>query len=136
MPIAAYDPVTGAHLGTLRTLLSIFQDLAALSGGANSQQSRIWANFTALVANPAGGPNVPRWSLADGYGAPAVMALSVPAIDTPVSSAFPASVQNVARMKMVAAYLLGNPKYLEQPAFDPTINVKGYEGVPVAPPPP
>jgi hypothetical protein len=112
MPSASYDPVTGALLGTQRTLLAIYTDLQALTA---AQKNLVWTDFTS--GNP------PKWSTDDTPGAGVVMALSVAAVDL---TGLATAVQTAARMKMVAAYCLYNPKYLRNPAFDPTIFVSGY----------
>lgn len=112
MPSASYDPATGALLGTQRALLSIYQDLQALSA---AQKNLVWADFT------AGSP--PKWSTDDTPGAGVVMACSIPAIDL---TGLATAVQTAARMKMVAAYVLYNPRYLVNPGFDPSILVPGY----------
>lgn len=115
MPLALYDPATGDLLGTAKTLLAIYTELAALS---TARKNAVWADFT------SGSP--PKWSLDDGPFAPPVAALSVPAIDMHTSTAFTAAEQTAARLKMVAVYLMDNPLYLKNPAFDATINVVPY----------
>ncbi len=112
MPIASYDPATGNVLGTQRPLLAIYNDLNALT---TPQKNAVWANFI------AGSP--PLWSTDDGVNAGSVMALSVPAIDL---TGLTVAVQTIARLKMVAAYVLDRPLYLVNPSFDPTINIPGY----------
>ncbi len=116
MPVASYDPITGNVLGTQRSLLSIYNDLNALT---LAQKNAIWANFT------AGSP--PLWSTDDGPYAGTVMACSVAAIDmTNLTTA----VQTIARLKMVAAYVLDRPLYLVNPTFDPSVlnlSIPGYQ---------
>ena len=112
MPTVCYNPATGAKLGTQRSLLSIYNDLNALT---LAKRNAIWADFTS--GNP------PKWSLDDGLNAGVVMALSVPAIDL---TGLTTADQLKARIKMVAAYILDRPLYLVAPAFDGTIDVPGY----------
>lgn len=110
---ASIDPATGNTLGIQRTLLAIYNDLQALTG---TQQANVWADFT------SGSP--PRWATDSSPVAGSVMACSIPAIDL---TGLAVTVQTKARMKMVAAYVVGNPLYLINPSFDPSINVPGYE---------
>lgn len=111
MPTASYDNATGATLGTQRSLLTIYNSLNALT---TNQKNAIWANFTA--GNP------PLWATNAGPNAGVVMALSSAAIDQGLAGA----ALTAARLKMVAAYLLDRPRYLQNPAFDPTINISVY----------
>jgi hypothetical protein len=115
MPTACYDPATGDLLGIERGLLAIYNDLNALS---TAQKNAIWADFTG--GTPA------KWSTDLGPHADAVSALSIPAIVMHTSTAFTAAEQLAARLRMVAAYLLDEPLYLRNPAFDPTVNVVPY----------
>lgn len=121
------DPEFGGPLllGLQRSLLAIYTDLAALT---SPQKIAIWTDFT------SGSP--PRWSRdgddgqTHGTHAPALAVAAVGAIDMHTSAGFTAAEQLSARLRMVAIYLLDNPKYLVNPAFDPTINVKPYTPTP------
>ena len=111
MPLQIDDPATGEPLGTARSLLAIYQDLAALN---STQRANVWADFTAGV--PA------KWSLIDGPTAPEVAVISCVAID--LAAVIPAAARDAARLKMVAIYLYSHPLYLAAPAFDPSIDVR------------
>jgi len=112
MPTASYNPDTGELLGTQRSLLSIYQDLNALTA---AQKNAVWTDFT------SGTP--PKWSLDDGPLAGVVMALSVPAVDL---SGLSSADQLKARLKMVAAYCVDRPLYLVNPSFDGSISIAAY----------
>lgn len=120
MPNACYNPANGQLLGTEKSLLAIYQEINSLT---TAQKSAIWTDFT------SGSP--PKWSRdgeagTHGAHADALAAMSIPAIEQPVNASFPAAVQTAARLRMVAIYLLDNPLYLANPAFDPAIDVRPY----------
>lgn len=127
-PPLMYDPINEDTenggpllLGSQKSLLTIFQELNALSA---AQKNAVWIAFTA--GNP------PKWAQDGNDGstwgthADAVSAHSGLAIDLPVSGGWTVALQTKARLQMVAVYLLDNPKWLVNPAFDPTINVRPY----------
>lgn len=124
MNIAIYDHTTiidggPLFLGYQRTFLAIYNDLNALTV---AQKNNIWTAFV------AGTP--PLWSRDEGAHAGTVMACAGLAIDMAISAGFTAADQTRARLRMVAAYLVDNPTWLTQPAFDPSIDVRPYAAAP------
>jgi len=57
----------------------------------------------------------------------ALIAASGLAIDMPVGGNWTASLQTIARLKMVSIYLLDHPLYLVNPEFAPEVNVQPFE---------
>lgn len=97
-----------------RRLYDIWQALNALSAG---QQSAIWTDIT------SGTP--PKWALAEGDNAGAILALHWSALNSGATTAN----LNDAKRRLVAMYCQMYPNYLIHPSFDSTINVPGDEAI-------
>lgn len=114
MPTACYHPVTGALLGVYRPAHAIFAALSALTG---PQKTAVWADLTG--GSPA------KWTSDRGPNAAAI--LMCVGITVSLAGAMTAAQLTDMKVRAVAAYVLDNPLYLVNPAFDPTINVPGWE---------
>lgn len=107
--VAAHD----ARPRQPRTIFAIRQQLNTLTNG---QKTAIWTNLS------AGTP--PLWALDAGPNAAAIAAIEWGAT---VPAGVTAAEKTEARLRLAAMYVQDNPRYLVNPAFDPTINVAGDE---------
>lgn len=98
-----------------RTLLAIYNDLQALS---TTQKNNVW---TALIA---GTPQL--WATDTGPNAAALAAIQWGGT---VASGIPAASITEAKIRGAMMYVQDNPRWLEHPTFDPTINISGDEVV-------
>src|SRR5262245_60897457 len=100
-----------------RLLYKIYQSIQPLT---QAQKDRVWADLSA--ADSVAG--VPRKYLSTaGVNAGPVFNADDPANDT----GLPAARQTAARLRIMAFFVQDNCFYLNQPAFDPTINILGIE---------
>jgi hypothetical protein len=113
MPVACYDPTTGALLGTRKTVATIFTQLSALTA---TQKTNVWADLTS--GSPA------KWTLNEGLNAAAI-GIGVGIVASLVA-AFTAAALTDMKLRVAAAYVYDNPRYLVNPACDSSINVPGY----------
>ncbi len=112
MPTAVYDN-TGTLLGIRRTPAALYAALSALSG---TQKGNIWTAFG------AGSPAL--WSTDDGPNAGAIGVGF--GIVSNLAASMNATQLTDMKIRAVVCYVLDNPQWLVQPAFDPSINVPGY----------
>lgn len=94
-----------------RSLLAIYNDLVALTP---TQQANVWNNLLTILPTYTGTSAGSLWAL---YSEVVDVGLVNPAL---------AKVKGRA----AALYVLDNPRYLEHPAFDTTINISGDENEP------
>jgi hypothetical protein len=110
--VTILDGVVAAHDGRprkKRLLYDILTDYNALTG---TQRTKTWADVT------KGTP--PLWATDAGPNAASVFSLNWSA----TQGGAPAQ-QDIAKAYLISAYVQDNPKYLVNPAFDPTINLPG-----------
>ncbi len=93
-----------------RSIWAVYQDLLALTG---AQKTNVWADLTS--GSPA------KITLDKGPHSDTAFVLHWAATNT----SLPAASIVDAKVRAAAAYVVDNPKYLNIPAFDPTINVLG-----------
>ena len=113
MPYASYDPANGQLLGTKRLIFDIFNDLGNLTA---TQKTNIWNDLD------TGSP--PKWARDEGINAADnhiiwMLATQLGAVQT-------ATDKNLCRQMLIAIYVQDNPRYLEHPSFDTSINIPGY----------
>lgn len=108
--VAAHVAVVPSHK---RTIYSIRASLNALSA---AQKNAVWSDLS------SGTP--PKWALDAGPNAAAIAAIEWAAT---VPAGVTATEKTEARLRLAAMYCQDNPKYLVNPAFDPTINIDGTE---------
>ena len=111
MQVAVYDN-TGVLLGIRKSIYDIITELKALT---NTQITNIWNNLN------AGSP--PLIALDDGNNAAAIWTMHF--VATGIGSLTQAE-KNESRYRLIAFYVQDNPTYLDQPAFDPSIQILGY----------
>lgn len=85
----------------------------AINALTAQQKNAIWADLN--------GGNPPKWSTGTGASVRAMIVLHWAASSITL---LPADV-NEARLRMAVLWVMDNPNYLVQPAFDRTINVPG-----------
>jgi hypothetical protein len=113
MPVACYDPATGALLGTYKTVAQIYTALAALTA---TQKTNVWTDLTS--GSPA------KWTTNEGQNAGAI-GLAV-GIVVDLAGAMTAAQLTDMKLRAVACYVYDNPRYLVNPPFDASINVPAY----------
>lgn len=96
-----------------RSLWDIRQNLNALSA---AKKTAIWNDIN------SGTP--PKWALERTDASYGIAAIEFSATSV---AGITAAERTEARLRLVAMYIRGNPRYLVNPAFDPTINIPGDE---------
>jgi hypothetical protein len=106
----------GQYIGSLRTPAAIYVSINGLNA---AQKTNIWNDFTS--GNP------PKWSTSVGFNSGAI-GIGFALVSSLANKITAAELTDL-KLRAVTAYVMDNPQYLEQPSFDSSINIKGYDPV-------